>query len=318
MNIFEVLNSGNSRLHEPSLSSILGYFLDSKKNHGLGDTFIRLFLNQINTVSKKEVFLNPYLDGPIISDVSLEEPYKIGKKRFNIDIQISLLDREKNEVHRIIVENKIRSTSASPRQLADYYEAILDNEPNLKKKNLTFVFLTPKPKDSNSKLSEEYELLKPNQKSHSKCWLHWNNSDKALIGLFKDLLKKEATGEINPINEYLRHTIKAFIIFADELTDVSSRRAIRFGEDLGDIVDSIEVVIESKKYTIVRRDSGQIQVYRDDEKVVAKEVLRKVIKKYKMDISNADTYNLTTRQLGAKILDWLNEKGVNNKVITGT
>lgn len=306
MNIFEVLNSGNSRLHEPSLSSILGYFLDSKKNHGLGDTFIRLFLKQINIVSGKEILPSHYLDGPIISDVSLEEPYKIGKKKFSIDIQVSLLDREKNEIHRIIVENKIRSTSASPSQLADYYEAVLDNEPNLKKKKLTFVFLTPKPKDSKSKLSEEFDLLKPNQKSHSKCWLYWNNSGKALIGLFKDLLKQEATGEINPINEYLRHTIKAFIIFADELTDVSSRRPIRFGEDLGDIVDSIEVIIEKKQYAIVRRDSGQIQVYRDGEKVVAKEVLRKVIKKYKIDISNDDTYYLTTRQLGAKILDWLN------------
>jgi len=148
MNIFEVLNSGNSRLHEPSLSSILGYFLDSKKNHGLGDTFIRLFLNQINIVSRKEVFPNCYLDGSIISDVSLEEPYKIDEKRFSIDIQILLLDREKNEIHRIIVENKIKSTSASPYQLADYYKAILANEPNLKSQNLTFVFLTPKPKDS--------------------------------------------------------------------------------------------------------------------------------------------------------------------------
>jgi hypothetical protein len=110
------------------------------------------------------------------------------------------------------------------------------------------------------------------------------------------------------LNEYLRHTIKAFVVFADELTDVSGRRLIRFGEDLGDIVDSVEVAIGDRKYTIVRRDSGQIQVYRDGEKVVAKEILRKVIKEYEIDISNVDTYELTTRQLGAKILDRLNEE----------
>jgi len=38
MNIFEVLNQGNSRLHEPSVSAMSGYLLDTRRDHGLGDT----------------------------------------------------------------------------------------------------------------------------------------------------------------------------------------------------------------------------------------------------------------------------------------
>jgi len=190
----------------PELEEIIK--LDSKKNHGLSNTFIKLFLKLLNDTSDKNIFEKKYLDSSIVSDVSLEEPYKYGRNKINVDIQVSLLDREKKEIHRIVIENKIKSSSASASQLENYYKAILENEPDLE--NLTFVFLTPKPKTNNSNLLKEFNHLKINQnkKFHYKCWLYWNNSDTALIDLFRKLLRLESIGEINPINEYLRHTIK--------------------------------------------------------------------------------------------------------------
>ncbi len=307
MNIFEVLNSGGSRLHEPSLSSFLGYLLDSTKNHGLGDTFIRLFLQLINNASERDIFDKKILKNSIISDVSLEEPYQIYGHQKNIDIQISLLNNDKDEVYRIIIENKIRVNSASQNQLKEYYEAVIKNETSLK--NLLIVFLTPF--SENRKSKEEYENLKIDNKfnNHNKCWIYWNNPkspQNCLINLFKNLLKKELRGEINPINEYLRHTLKAFIKFTSELTE--SKKIIRFGEDIGNIVEKRDIKIDDKLYTIIRRSSNQIQVLHNGEKVVAKEILRRIIKEYKLDIPYENTYSLTTRQLGKLVLEKLKNK----------
>ena len=77
MNIFQVLSQGKSRLHEPSMSAMLGYLMDSNKDHGLGDAFIRKFIEyQDNDVFNKILeceFIN--------SQVSLEEPYQLNKKK---------------------------------------------------------------------------------------------------------------------------------------------------------------------------------------------------------------------------------------------
>lgn len=304
MNIFEVLNSGKSRLYEPSLSSVLGYFLDSKENHGLGDTFIRLFLQLINIISNNSVFHKEIIDNRIISDVSLEEPYKLGQSRKDryIDVQISLLNNENDEIYRIIIENKIKPSSASLKQLSEYYKAITENETSLD--NLLIIFLTPF--SNNIQLEREYEnlVIPNNSRNHNKCWIFWNNHNNALINLFKSLLEKELKAEINPINEYLRHTLKAFIKFASELTE--SNRTIRFGKDIGDIVEKKDIEIDREIYTIIRRNSQQIQVTKNGEKVIAKEILRKIINKYNLDISDDDTYSLTTRQLGKSILEKLN------------
>jgi len=296
MNIFEVLNSGKSRLYEPSLSSILGYLLDSKENHGLGKTFIQLFLQLINDNEKRDIFGNEYFHNSLNSDVLLEEPYKLGAKRCDVDIQISLLDSNNNETFRIIIENKVRASSASPFQLSDYYKAVVNNDPNLK--NLLFIFLTPY--SNNKKLVAEYNNLKITNTNHNKTWLYWSQNEHALINLFQNLLSLELKAEINPINEYLRHTIKAFINFVSDLTN--TKQKIRYGEDIGDIRESKDVKVGKKVYTIVRRSSNQIQVFEDGEKMIAKEILRKVINKYNLNIPTNKTYSLTTRELGKLIL----------------
>ncbi|MEZ5497241.1 MAG: hypothetical protein R3F25_10535 [Gammaproteobacteria bacterium] len=74
------------------MSAMLGYLLDSNKDHGLGDAFVRKFIEfQDNSIllvgSYKEIFIN--------SQVSLEEPYRLDGKRKDIDIQIIILDEKK-------------------------------------------------------------------------------------------------------------------------------------------------------------------------------------------------------------------------------
>lgn len=84
MNIFQVLSQGKSRLHEPSMSAMLGYLLDSNKDHGLGDSVIRKLLQTIDESRFQSIISMGFID----AQVSLEEPYQLKGKRKDIDIQI--------------------------------------------------------------------------------------------------------------------------------------------------------------------------------------------------------------------------------------
>jgi PD-(D/E)XK nuclease superfamily len=293
MNIFQVLSQGKSRLHEPSMSAMLGYLLDSNKDHGLGDAFIRVFLSTIDEDAFKEFLFSNFIK----SQVELERPYQLGNNRKDIDIEISLLDEDNKEKHRIIIENKIKVGAANPKQLKEYYEAVLQEDSSIA--NLYIIFLTPE--SATTLLKAEYENLNVSNKHHKK-WLHWDSSSqKSIIAMVRDVLNLELNGEINPINEYMRHTLKAFIKHSSAVTQSKSR----VSEDLGEIVEEEEIKLKNgETYRIVRRDSTQIQVYnvQSGEKEIAWKILAKYIDESGIDISHN---GLTTRQIGRKLFDWL-------------
>ncbi len=59
MNIFNVLSQGKSSLHEPSVSAMLSYLLSPNGDHGIGDTFLRSFIQLIEEKSEhSENFFN--------------------------------------------------------------------------------------------------------------------------------------------------------------------------------------------------------------------------------------------------------------------
>jgi len=303
MNIFEVLNQGNSRLHEPSISAMLGYLLDTRRDHGLGDTFFREFLSLLNKESNDERF-SKYLERSFIdTDILLEEPYELNGSDKYIDIQASILKKDSQgngqEDFRLIIENKIKDRSTSKGQLNSYYRAIIQDDSTID--NLAIIFLTP---SSNRKsLKSEFHNLDLKNSNHVKCWIRWNEKENSIIKILKKILRKESEGEINPINEYTRHTIKAFILFLNATVTSTSDRTYRFGEDIGEIVESIEVNLNGgKRYRIVRRDSQQIQVFEDEEKVTAKPILRSVIKSKNLDVPLS---GINTRTMGRKVIEEL-------------
>lgn len=298
MNIFQVLSQGKSRLHEPSMSAMLGYLLNSNRDHGLGDTFVRHFLAALDSVRFRNIISMEFID----SQVSLEEPYELHGSRKDIDIQILILDEHKNELHRIIIENKIRTGAANSTQLTDYYAAVMADDQELQ--NLSFVFLTPI--DSNSQLKDEYENLIIENPSHMKFWLHWSSAESCIVSIIREILSLEASGQINPINEYIRHTLKAFARHSLLTTEQAKGKPMRTGEDLGEIVDETEIKTKSGSYRVVRRDSSQIQVINLEtgDKEVAKHVLAQFIDENGLKISHQE-YN--TRTIGKKFFEWKNE-----------
>lgn len=300
MNIFSVLSMGKSRLHETSMSAMLAYLLNPNQDHGLGNKFLKSFLELSNQNDIYSSFIEKIVTNQLKFDIDLEVQYYYNGKRSDIDVQIKIFDNNWNELHRIIIENKIKISAANPKQLEQYYEAVIndENDENISENKLSVIFITP---DSNNKiLEEEFSNLKTDKKT----WIHWNSSltDKnTVVGIIQYILTQEQNAEISPINEYMRHTFKAFAYFVNKTLD-SSTNKFRFGEDIGEIKKDISLEIDNKLYKLILRDSGQIQLFdENDIKVVARPLLMKYLEKNKIEITDKKT----TRWYGQKIFEIL-------------
>ena len=72
----------------------------------------------------------------------------------------------------------------------------------------------------------------------------------------------------------------------------------RFGEDIGEIEKEISLEIDNKLYKLILRDSGQIQLFdENDIKVVAKPLLKNYLEKNKIIITDKKS----TRWYGQKV-----------------
>lgn len=295
MNIFYVLSQGKSRLNEIGISAVLGYFLDSRNDHGLGDIFVREFIQLVGSPP-----LNDFIASkPIVSQVSLEEPYSLNGSRKDIDIQISLLNADDSEAHRIIIENKITPQSSQADQLKNYYEAVLEDDPELE--SLHVVFLTPR--RSSTQLKTQYDNLEINQPNHTKSWIFWDGDQDHLgiIKVLQDILRRESVGLTTPISDYVRHTIKAFIGFI--ISQMETPKISRRGQDLGEVIDETVITLDDgNSYKVIRRDSTQIQVFSetDGEKQIARQILSKYIDENSLGI---DHQNLNTRSIGRRFFE---------------
>lgn len=281
------------------MSAMLGYLLDSNKDHGLGDAFIRQFLSVLDTERFRPFLNKAFID----SQVSLEEPYELEGGRKDIDIQLLILDEQKNECHRIIIENKIKPGAARANQLEEYYSAVVNDEADLSE--LTFVFLTP---DSTaSQLHREFDNLKLVDSGHAKYWIHWSSTGTCVVSVIREILFLEASGQINPVNEYIRHTLKAFAMHCVSTAYTNKQKVMRTGEDIGEIVDEAEIETQSGRFNVVKRDSSQIQVYNLEtgDKEIARHVLAEFIDENGLKIHH-EKYN--TRTIGRKFFEWRNSR----------
>lgn len=305
MNIFSVLSMGKSRLHETSMSAMLAYLINPNQDHGLGYKFLKSFLELANERKIYDDYLQKLQRGELKFDINLEVPYSSNNKRSDIDVQIKICDSKWNESHRIIIENKIKSAAANPKQLAEYYNAVLNDKENddvfeLDAKNLSVIFLTPDLNHEN--LKAEFENLNIGD---NKVWLYWNSSDEnknTIVKLIQSILDLEQKAQISPINEYMRHTLKAFAYFVNQTIYLSLGKN-RVGEDIGEIKYQKHIIINTEQYEIILRNSGQIQLLNGDgEKVQARPLLIKFLEEHRLPVNPKCP---TTRCYGKQVFDFL-------------
>jgi len=323
MNIFKVLSQGKGRLNEENLSAILGFLLSPTENHGLGDIFLRHFIENLacEILSGTNWFSNVLDTKRIIdAEVFFEVPYEVtsgAKKKRIIDIEIriyspySLGNSEKKEIHRIGIENKTRIQSNNdPDQLKEEFEGIKmdlgDDDVSI-----TMVFLTPdgKPKA----LVETYEKLTDEILGTSKkVWVRWYEQRRGeIIQIIKIILEKEENCEIEPISEYVRHTLKALVRHILENFKLSGPD-IPF--DVGEVVENKKIELSLGKYELKRYTSGSIKVFNletgDEEP--ARTILRKIDQEMGLNmLTHSSGLEKNTRTLGKDIIGFLNQKKQN-------
>lgn len=324
MNIFDALSQGKGKLNEENLSAMLAFLLSPGQPHGLGDIFLRHFLKIVaQTCGEENRFDNILNENtPIRSDILLESPYSLGNKRRVIDIDIRIfkpLSKQKNnkeeliEIHRIAIENKIKAQSANPQQLKEEFKAILKDISADDQIKVTMVFLTPSVE--HKKLSEEYESLdKKTLGSHRKAWLHWSGekeNDHTIVDMIREILNKESEAEIPPMMEYLRHTLKAFVLHL--LGSTSDPSAIPV-EGYG-IAEVLFFKVPGGKYRIERYENSTIRVVNLETQKYesAKPTLRKVIKEKRLgiDLYYSSGAEKNTRNLGREVMNQLVQQNKN-------
>ena len=321
MNIFTVLSQGNGRLNEENLSAMLGYLLSPTQTHGLGDTFLRLFLHAVAGACGDSKCFDQITatNIPIRAEMFLEQPYQIGMQRREVDIELRLFSRSFNpatgdfqdeEVHRIAIENKVKSQAADPTQFREEFLGIVQDLEDDENVAITLVFLTP-PGESRG-LSEKYNALDAQLLgSHRKAWVRWAglDTDSAhMVALLRHLLRQENEAAIAPIADYLRHTIKAFIrhiVQSPAGTPIGRIPKPRTSPESVDLAEVILVQLGDVVYQIERYASGSFRVFntKTQQYVAAKAILRQANeeKMLGIDISRpGGTKN--TRRLGREVM----------------
>lgn len=317
MNIFNVLSQGKGSINEENMSAMLAFLLSDSQTHGLGDIFLRRFLmlisEKINNLSDFDKLIN---NKNLKIDVLLESPYQInnGKKRI-VDIEIrmnikqfnkSINDYEFKEIKRICIENKVKYQSVDTTQFKEEFEGVKNDIEDYNNVEIIMVFLTPY--FAKEKYEKEYKELNEELLGiNKKLWINWSNkNDNCITKIITDLLRDESNAEINPINEYIRHTLKAFVRYIIQTTNEDTSKRLNNQDD---IEESVEISIKNKNYIIEMYESGTIRVFNFEKQQydIVKPLLRNIIEEKKLNIKlNSLTGNYkNTRQLGKEVISEL-------------
>jgi hypothetical protein len=186
--------------------------------------------NFVIEVFPEQAFYSEIDDGEII------EKKKQVKKKI-IDIVILFFEKKKENTqnlatallsnsqrgeltHICFIENKINDNSTNQDQLNKEINFIIRTLKNKGKseedikKIISLIFITPLGKKS----SKEFMELKKTGGNYSISHLHWNSKDKnekTISSILENILNDEATGKIDAINEYTKHTLKSFRNFIE-------------------------------------------------------------------------------------------------------
>lgn len=321
MNIFKALSQGYGRLNEENMSAMLGFLLAPYEAHGMGDIFLRLFLEAVGEkcgtparfedVAKKRERIN--------AQIVFEEKYAVAaptsSKIRRSDVEIRLYDPTQSnlprELHRVVIENKIHPRAAQAEQFHEEYISVkqqidADKEAG---STVTMVFLTPLSSDSN--LKAEYERLTPGGHD-AKVWLYWNGDDDpcAVTTIIREILKREDQAHIAPISDYMQHTLKAFVRHIIETIQLPEKG----GEfDVGGLKETVSVSISQGRYRLELYESSTVLAFNLTSGVYeenTRPTLVRINDELKLGIplvSGGTPRN--TRSLGKMIIDKLKQMG---------
>lgn len=220
MNIFKILANGDGSINEANVSAFLGYLLDPKGNHGLGFEFVQAFLSQV--LKEGEFFDWKKYE----YEVFLEQAFRIeGQPKQIVDIVVVCYSVDKGDkkesfmnnfiensksIHKIfLIENKIKNALTKDQIKRQFEAASSVFGGNYLDCMLHSIYVTP----DEEKFRHEFI-----QSGLQDCGAHltWNlcldtvDGGTSVDSMLASIISKHALGEIEPIDSYVLHTMKAF------------------------------------------------------------------------------------------------------------
>jgi len=320
MNIFYALSEGRGRLTETNLSAFLAFLLTPQAAHGFGDIFLRTFLSEVaRECGDPGRFQAVLAKRQITVQVGLEVRYQGAVSRtVDVDVQVFDAATAQRKLHHLIIENKINAGAAQAEQLKDQFNCVRQTLGEEDPCPITAIFLTP-PGDART-LALEFDSLQLGESSeHKKAWLRWrgasgSTASRTIVDLIRELLRREAVAEIEPIGDYTRHTLKAFVQFLERVIVPPTLVRTRASTDADSVVAQREVSVDGTRFFIVRYASDTIKLFdaETEQEFAAHPLLRKINAQYGLNIplDRIQGSPLNTRQLGRKVLDALEQSTI--------
>lgn len=258
MNLFKILANGYGTVNENNVSAFFGYLLDPNENHSLDKEFIKRFVDLILpdidfdvNFYDSQVFLEQTFDKERVDIVLVF--YKTNKGSNSQSQLKSFIDNEKEVEKVILIENKIKKGALNSDQVKRQRESA-QKQLKLGEENIYSVYLTP----NSLNFKNEYLSIKNEYTTHC-LWHETDDDTKSISDILKNILTDEANGTIEPISEYTKQTIKAFIQFV--ASDFKSENKIKQEKKEGifqrDLHNSIES-FNAKYSTILDETSFEI------------------------------------------------------------
>ncbi len=241
MNIFKTLASGSGSINEPNVSAFLGYLLNTKEDHGLGDTFLRKFLEPLlkennssglkgrNLSIRSNFEMEVILEQAFKKDSDSNDDNNSDDSKQIVDIVILCYEKESQQgqflaeeiikqkkdgkrdklKHIFLIENKINDGSVTPKQLENQFKQTIDKLIELDIKNaeelVSVIFVTPEGKNSKEAFSNFDET-----NNKKRLFWHTNNGD-SISKIIREIIKEES----QPMDVYCKYTLQAFLEFIE-------------------------------------------------------------------------------------------------------
>ncbi|HOI94568.1 MAG TPA: PD-(D/E)XK nuclease family protein [Syntrophobacter fumaroxidans] len=230
MNIFRTLASGKHKFREEYVSAFLGYLLCPKMDHGLGSTFLTMLLNEIGSKTNSEAIRN--LAGQFAGKIWENILQNEGKQPL-VEIEFSYPTPNNSQgfidiVLRcdnwfVMIENKINFDAKKKNQLKEQYNGlrkVLSNQ-KFNDARVLAIYVVPAIPYSDEWVVYQTFFDEANFKlkdGDAICIVSWqptrDQDGLSIVEIIRDLLAKEARGEIAPIGYEIRHTLLSLIDFA--------------------------------------------------------------------------------------------------------
>jgi len=242
-------------------------------------------------------------------EVIAEPEFPISNRQQIVDIFLKIISKDEDDIAYILIENKIKKEAFNPHQARKQFDCFKYSENYVKDLPIYSVVLTT----DNEKFSTMHKnVISANEDS---VWLKWTNykdADNSIETILRRLIKNEHEAHIQPIDPNTQFIIKSFIDYI--VTEYSYRESGQknFSFNGFDVVATVSVEVDHKKYIIKRFENNMIRLFNENENALeidVKPILRRVNEVYDLNI---DLYHGTgssknTQILGREIINRLNE-----------